>query len=313
MFNKNKVVGAVDKKKGGSVVDVMANNYFMQGTVLVWFLSAFCFYYLVSLVIVPFSILSFGLHFLLIGAVLLRANALKNELKYMTDKAESEEGMMTTDEFLADYSGRGVAAKVQRECQESVSESVSVSVSESDDVKEDVVMVKEIVQGQKASLIVKNGNVSVTSREEPEEEPEAVVDELPQLPELPILKDAIIADEIPKLPVLHEMEEIVKGLDSERAKKIDAEEVEAPAQPVSSIEQVDAHTVEDSTSESSQLELEKDGEPVKCLECEKVFYKGDTVAVDQHGNEGCDVCSKVNADGSSVFVMLQPLEEETPQ
>ncbi len=43
-----------------------------------------------------------------------------------------------------------------------------------------------------------------------------------------------------------------------------------------------------------------------CLECGKKFGKGDTVAIDQHGNEGCNVCSKKTKNGS-VFVMLVPI------
>ena len=43
----------------------------------------------------------------------------------------------------------------------------------------------------------------------------------------------------------------------------------------------------------------------RCWQCGKLFRDGDTVAIDQHGNEGCNVCSYKNGN-ENCFVPLIP-------
>ncbi len=40
-----------------------------------------------------------------------------------------------------------------------------------------------------------------------------------------------------------------------------------------------------------------------CPECGKIFTRGDTVAIDQHGTQGCNVCS-YKKNNKSCFISL---------
>ena len=44
-----------------------------------------------------------------------------------------------------------------------------------------------------------------------------------------------------------------------------------------------------------------------CPQCKKVFSDGDTVAIDQHKTEGCNICS-YRKKGISCFIPLIPIK-----